>query len=161
MVSIREAQEADWPAIWALFQDVAAAGDVFAYDADTPEAVARKLWFESPAEPFVAERDGRILGTYYVRPNQPGRGAHVANAGYMVAAEARGQGIATALCGHSIETARRRGYRAMQFNFVVSTNLGAIRVWESCGFVVAGRLPGVFRHRTQGFVDALVFYRAL
>ena len=160
-MTIREAQVADWPAIWSLFQKVAAAGDVFAYDETTPEEVARKLWVEPPAEGFVAEEDGRILGTYFVRPNQPGRGAHVANAGYMVDAEARGQGLATALCEHSIETARRRGYRAMQFNFVVSTNESAIRVWEKCGFSAAGRLPGVFRHRTEGFVDAFVFHRAL
>jgi L-amino acid N-acyltransferase YncA len=160
-VRIREAEEADWPALFALFRAVAAAGDVFAYDETTPEAVARKLWVEPPAVAFVAERDGQVLGTYYVRPNQPGRGAHVANAGYIVAQEARGLGLATALCAHSIETARRLGYRAMQFNFVVSTNRSAIRVWEKCGFAVVGRLPGVFRHRTEGFVDALVFYRVL
>ena len=92
---------------------------------------------------------------------KPGRGAHVANAGYMVEAEARGQGLATALCEHSIDTARRRGYRAMQFNFVVGTNRSAIRVWERCGFAVVGRLPGVFQHRTEGLVDALVFHRGL
>jgi len=160
-VRVREAEETDWPALWSLFQAVAAAGDVFAYDEKTPEAVARKLWIEPPAVAFVAERDGRIFGTYFVRPNQPGRGAHVANAGYIVAPEARGLGIATTLCEHSIETARRQGYRAMQFNFVVSTNRSAIRVWEKCGFAVVGRLPGVFRHRTQGFVDALVFHRGL
>jgi L-amino acid N-acyltransferase YncA len=159
--TIREARDDDWPSLWALFQKVAAAGDVFAYDEATPEAVARELWVEPPAEGFVAEREGRILGTYFIRPNHPGRGAHVANAGYMVAAEARGQGLATALCEHSIANARRQGYRAMQFNFVVSTNLGAIRVWERCGFAVVGRLPGVFRHRTEGYVDALVFHRAL
>jgi len=161
MVTIREAQDADWPVLWALFQKVAAAGDVFAYDESTPESVARKLWVEPPAVAFVADQDGRILGTYFLRPNQPGRGAHVANAGYIVAAEARGLGIATTLCEHSIETGRRQGYRAMQFNFVVSTNRGAIRVWEKCGFAVVGRLPGVFQHRTQGFVDALVFHRSL
>jgi len=160
-VSVRGAREGDWPAVWALFQRVAAAGDVFAYDEDTTEAVARKLWFEPPAQPFVADLGGRTMGTYYVRPNQPGRGAHVANAGYMVDAEARGQGIASVLCEHSLETARRLGYRAMQFNFVVSTNLGALRVWEKHDFAVVGRLPGVFRHRTLGFVDALVLHRSL
>jgi len=160
-VSVRGAREGDWPAVWALFQRVAAAGDVFAYDEDTTEALARKLWFEPPAETFVADLGGRTVGTYYIRPNQPGRGGHVANAGYMVDAEARGQGIASALCAHSLETARRLGYRAMQFNFVVSTNLGALRVWEKHDFAVVGRLPGVFRHRTLGFVDALVLHRSL
>ncbi len=161
MLTIREATEADWPAIWEMFRRVAAAGDVFAYDADTPEEVARKLWVEPPARAFVAELDGRVAGTSYVRPNQPGRGAHVANAGYVVAADARGRGVATALCEHSLETARRLGFRAMQFNFVVSTNASALRVWEKCGFAVVGRLPGVFRHATLGFVDALVLHRDL
>jgi GNAT superfamily N-acetyltransferase len=159
--SFRAAHVGDWPAVWALFQSVAAAGDVFAYDEGTTEAVARKLWFEPPAQPFVADLGGRAVGTYYVRPNQPGRGAHVANAGYMVDADARGQGIASALCEHSLETARRLGYHAMQFNFVVSTNRSALRVWERHGFAVVGRLPGVFRHRNLGFVDALVLHRSL
>jgi len=161
MLTIREAAEADWPAIWEMFLHVAAAGDAFAYDADTPEEAARKLWFEPPARAFVAEQGGEVVGTYYVRPNQPGRGAHVANAGYMVAPGAQGKGVATALCEHSLETARRLGFRAMQFNFVVSTNAAAVRVWEKCGFTVVGRLPGAFRHDALGFVDALVFYRAL
>jgi L-amino acid N-acyltransferase YncA len=160
-LTIREAVEADWQAVWEMFRAVAAAGDAFAYDEDTPEAVARKLWFEPPARAFVAEDGWRVLGTYYVRPNQPGRGAHVANAGYMVAAEARGRGLASVLCGHSLETARRLGYRAMQFNFVVCTNAPALRVWERHGFAVVGRAPGAFRHAALGYVDALILYREL
>ncbi len=159
--TIREATDADWPAIWAMFRDVTAAGDSFAYDTDTPEAVARRLWAERPAATFVAEENGRVIGTYFLRPNQPGRGAHIANGGYMVVAEVRGRGLASALCGHSIETARRLGYRAMQFNFVVATNEAAVRAWERHGFAVVGRLPGAFRHATLGFVDALVMFREL
>jgi L-amino acid N-acyltransferase YncA len=158
---IRAATEADWPAIWAMFRQVAAAGDAFAYDTDTPESVARQLWFEPPARPFVAEFEGDLAGTYYVRPNQPGRGSHVANAGYLVAAAARGQGIASALCAHSIATARQHGYRAMQFNYVVSTNIPAIRVWEKHGFAVVGRVPQAFRHDSGSFVDVLIFHREL
>ena len=158
---IRPATPADWPAIWAMFQVVAAGGDVFAYDAETTEAVARKLWAEPPAVTFVADRDGAVIGTYFVRPNQPGRGDHVANAGYIVAAEARGQGLASALCAHSLDTARQLGFRAMQFNFVVCTNTAAVRVWEKHGFAVVGRLPAAFRHTALGLVDALVMYRAL
>ena len=160
-MTIREATEADWPAIWALFRAVTAAGDSFAYDETTPEAVARKLWFDLPAVCFVAEDDGRVVGTYYVRPNQPGRGDHVANGGYMVAAEARGRGLASMLCEHSLDTARRLGYRALQFNFVVATNAAAVRTWERHGFTVVGRLPGVFRHAELGDVDALVMFREL
>jgi ribosomal protein S18 acetylase RimI-like enzyme len=161
MLGIRAAAEADWPAIWEMFRQVAEAGDVFAYDADTPEGVARKLWFEPPAAAFVAEIEGRVVGTSYIRPNQPGRGSHVANAGYMVSPEARGQGIASALCGHSLEAARERGFRAMQFNFVVASNESALRVWQRHGFAVVGRLPGAFRHARLGFVDALVMFREL
>src|SRR5262245_55404036 len=105
--TIREATTADWPAIWAMFHEVIVAGDSFAYDADTPEEVARKLWAEPPAATYVAEANGQVIGTYFVRPNQPGRGAHVANGGYIVASEARGRGLASVLCEHSIETARR------------------------------------------------------
>ncbi len=159
--TLREATVADWPAIWALFREVIAAGESFAYDADTPEAVAKKLWAEPPAATFVAEENGQVIGTYYVRPNQPGRGAHVANGGYMVAPAARGRGLASAMCEHSIEMARRLGYRAMQFNFVVSTNEAAVRAWEKHGFVVVGRLPGAFHHATLGFVDALVMVKEL
>jgi ribosomal protein S18 acetylase RimI-like enzyme len=158
-LTIRPFADADWPAVWDLFRQVAAAGDVFAYDETTPEEVARKLWVEPPAAAFVADLDGHFAGTYYVRPNQPGRGAHVANAGYMVAAEFRGKGIAAAMCGHSLETARRLGFRAVQFNFVVATNAAAVRVWERQGFAVVGRLPGAFRHAERGYVDALVMFR--
>jgi GNAT superfamily N-acetyltransferase len=142
-----------------MFREVTAAGDSFAYDADTPEEVARKLWAEPPAVAFVAEDGGVVLGTYFLRPNQPGRGSHVANAGYMVAAAARGRGLASLLCGHSVETARRLGYAAMQFNYVVSTNAAAVRAWEKHGFAVVGRVPRAFRHAELGFVDVLVMHR--
>ena len=161
MVTIRPAVAADWPIIWALFRDAAASGDVFAYDEHTTEETARKLWFEPPAVCFVAELDGRIVGTYYVRPNQPGRGGHVANGGYIVAAAARGRGLAQVLCEHSLDTARRLGFTAMQFNYVVATNTSAVRTWEKCGFTVVGRLPGAFRHRELGAVDVLVMFREL
>jgi L-amino acid N-acyltransferase YncA len=160
-VAIRPATEADWPAIWAMFRAVTAGGDVFAYDTDTPEAVARKLWFDPPARGFVAEDGGAILGTYFLRPNQPGRGDHVANGGYMVAESARGRGLATRMCEHSLETAARLGYRAMQFNFVVSSNEAAVRTWTKHGFEVIATLPAAFRHATLGFVDAFIMHRKL
>lgn len=161
MITIRSATPTDWPHIWALFQGVAANGDVFAYDESTTEDVARKLWFDSPAVCFVAEVEGEFAGTYYVRPNQPGRGNHVANAGYMVNPAFRGRGLSVAMCEHSLTTAKQLGFTAMQFNFVVSTNAAAVRAWEKCGFVIVGRLPGAFRHRELGLVDALVMYREL
>lgn len=160
-MTIREATSADWPRVWALFRLAAARGDVFAYDDATTEETARKLWFDPPAVCFVCEVDGAFAGTYYVRPNQPGRGGHVANAGYLVEPAFRGRGLAVALCEHSLETARARGFTAMQFNFVVSTNAAAVRAWERCGFAVIGRVPRAFRHAELGLVDALVMYRDL
>ncbi|MCI0704099.1 MAG: GNAT family N-acetyltransferase [Planctomycetia bacterium] len=159
--TIRSATEADWPAIWALFRSAAESGDVFAYDESTSEETARKLWFESPAVCFVVEVEGKFAGTYYVRPNQPGRGDHVANAGYMVAPEFRGLGLSVALCEHSVEVARKLGFCAMQFNFVVSTNESAVRAWQKCCFAVVGRLSGAFRHKQLGLVDVFVMYRTL
>jgi RimJ/RimL family protein N-acetyltransferase len=161
MLTIRPHEERDWPSVWSLFRAVCASGEVFAYDDTCSEATARALWVESPSRGFVAYTGERFVGTYFVRPNQPGRGSHVANGGYMVAPDAAGQGVATAMCLHSIEAARELGFRAMQFNFVVSTNLPAIRVWEKCGFAVVGRLPGAYLHREAGYVDALVYFRHL
>lgn len=159
--SIRPAADADWPLIWALFRRAAESGEVFAYDEYTTEETARKLWFDAPATAFVCEVDGTFAGTYYVRPNQPGRGAHVANAGYMVELAFRGRGLAASMCEHSLGTARERGFTAMQFNFVVSTNAAAVRAWQKCGFAVAATLPGAYRHRDSGFVDVFVMWRAL
>lgn len=161
MTLFREATEADWPRVWALFRLAAAGGDVFAYDETTSEETARKLWFDPPAVCFVCEVEGAFAGTYYVRPNQPGRGGHVANAGYLVEPALRGRGLAGAMCRHSLEAARARGFTAMQFNFVVGTNAAAVRVWEKCGFAVVGCLPGAYRHKDLGFVDVLVMHRAL
>lgn len=161
MTTIRPATEADWPSVWELFQAVAASGDVFSYDETTSEDTARKLWFDAPAICYIAEVDGAFAGTYYVRPNQPGRGNHVANAGYMVHPAFRGRGLATLMCEHSLETARSAGFAAMQFNFIVSTNVAAFRAWERVGFAVVGRLPNAYRHRELGLVDALVMFRAL
>ncbi len=160
-VTIRPATEADWPAIWSMFQAVASAGDAFAYDENTPESVARHLWFDPPSRAYVAELASEIVGTYFIRPNQPGRGKHVANAGYIVGPQARGKGLAVAMCIHSLDVARQLGYRAMQFNYVVSSNTGAVRAWEKCGFEIVGRLPSAFQHRELGSVDVFVMYRQL
>jgi L-amino acid N-acyltransferase YncA len=112
-------------------------------------------------EVFVAEEAGSILGTYYMRPNQAGGGRHVCNCGYVTAADATGRGVARLMCEHSMATARAHGYRAMQFNFVVSTNQRAISLWQKMGFDVVGTLPGAFRHPTHGYVEAFVMYQLL
>jgi ribosomal protein S18 acetylase RimI-like enzyme len=125
------------------------------------EAQALAYWSRSDHETFVAEADGEVVGTYYLRPNQAGGGKHVCNCGYVTSATATGRGVARAMCEHSLEQARRRGYRAMQFNFVVSSNRRAVALWKSMGFYVVGRLPGAFEHPALGYVDALVMFRAL
>lgn len=125
------------------------------------EAAALAYWMGSDKETFVAEDAGEIVGTYYIRPNQGGGGRHVCNCGYITSPAATGRGIASRMCEHSLDQARERHYRAMQFNFVVSTNTGAIRLWQRMGFDIVGRLPEAFHHPSKGFVDALVMFRAL
>lgn len=160
-MQIRSATPADAAAIWTIIGPTIRAGDTYALDRDMGEEQALAYWFGADKEVFVAEVEGAVLGTYYLRANQAGGGAHVCNCGYMTAAAAAGRGIARAMCDHSVERARARGFRAMQFNFVVSSNDRAVRLWQRLGFEVAGRLPGAFDHPAHGFVDALVLYRTL
>jgi RimJ/RimL family protein N-acetyltransferase len=162
MITIRRFASADWPAVWPILHATFQAGDTYAFEPQSSEAQMRHAWVELPAATYVAcADDGRILGTYYLKPNQPGLGSHVCNCGYVVAAAARGQGIATAMCEHSQREARASGFRAMQFNLVVSTNTRAIRLWQRLGYAIAGNLPGAFRHSRLGYVDALVMYKSL
>jgi ribosomal protein S18 acetylase RimI-like enzyme len=159
---IRTYQETDWPAVWPILHTTFRAGDTYSFDPEITEAESHKVWIELPAATFVAgSPEGRILGTYFIKPNQPGLGSHVCNCGYVVAPEAQGQGIATDLCEHSQDEAVLMGFRAMQFNFVVATNERAIRLWQRLGFDVVGRLPGAFRHQSLGFVDALIMFKQL
>jgi ribosomal protein S18 acetylase RimI-like enzyme len=158
---IRPASPQDRFAIWSIIEPVIRAGDTYALDSDMSEDDAISYWMGSDKETFVAEEDGAILGTYYMRPNQAGGGKHICNCGYMTSAHATGRGVARQMCLHSLDHARRRGYRGVQFNFVVSTNERAVRLWQSLGFEVVGRLPLAFNHPTQGYVDALVMFQPL
>ncbi len=158
---IRSAQASDAPAIAAIIVPTFREGSTYTIDPDISEADALAYWLAAEKETFVAESEGVVLGTYYMRPNQAGGGRHVCNCGYVTSAAATGRGVARAMCLHSLDHARSRGYRAMQFNFVVSTNDRAVNLWLSLGFEVVGRLPGAFRHPKNGFVDALVMYRLL
>lgn len=160
-LTVRPATWDDWDAIWEIFHDVVRTGDTYAYPPDTSRADALASWVGAARGTYVAEADGRVLGTYFIKTNQPGQGAHVCNAGYMVGAHARGRGVGEAMCRHSLTEARRLGYDAMQYNLVVATNEGAIRLWKRMGFEEIGRLPGAFRHPVDGRVDALVLYREL
>jgi ribosomal protein S18 acetylase RimI-like enzyme len=160
-MQIRPALQDDRDAIWRILEPTIRAGETYALPRGMSEAEALAYWMGPDRETFVAEEGGSIVGTYYLRANQPGGGAHVANCGYVTATDARGRGVARGMCTHSLHAARERGYRAMQFNFVIATNEPAIGLWQSLGFEIVGRLPGAFLHPSLGYVDALVLFRAL
>jgi L-amino acid N-acyltransferase YncA len=161
MIQIRKAEARDAPAILEIILPIIREGATYAIDSDISEADALTYWMGPDKETFVAEEDGVVLGTYFMRPNQAGGGRHVCNCGYMTRTSASGRGVARSMCKHSLAHASTCGYRAMQFNFVVSTNERAVRLWESFGFETVGRLPGAFQHPALGFVDALVMHRWL
>ena len=185
MIKIRPATDADHDAIWKIFHEIVAAGDTYAFDPKMSREEALAYWFRSGTRTYVAElhrqsvgeavgfpgtatpsptrgmKDQVIVGTYILRPNQSGGGSHVSNAAFMVARDSKGLGVGRAMAEHCLSEARRIGFRAMQFNFVVSTNTLAIRLWQQLGFQVVGTLPGAFRHPQKGYVDVYVMYRSL
>jgi L-amino acid N-acyltransferase YncA len=161
VIKIRPAIESDRDAIWTIFHDVIASADTYAFDPQMPRQDALAYWFRSDTHTYVAESDGRVVGTYILRANQLGPGSHVANAAFMVAPNAQGQGVGRAMGEHCLNEARRLGFRAMQFNFVVSTNKSAIRLWQQLGFKIVGTLPDAFRHPGRGYVGVHVMFRSL
>ena len=161
-MTIRPYQDQDWPSVWRIIKPVFRSGETYAFSPDITEEQASLVWIEKPEITFVAVgSDEEILGTYYIKPNQPTLGAHVCNCGYIVAEQARGRGIASEMCEHSQREAATRGYRAMQYNLVVSTNDIAVQLWEKHGFDIIGTLPESFRHASLGYVDAHVMYKQL
>jgi ribosomal protein S18 acetylase RimI-like enzyme len=158
---LREIGADEFPRAWPVFHAVVATGDTYSYPPDLSMEQARDWWTTPPSRCFIAERNGEVLGCYMLRPNQPGLGDHVANAGYMVAPAARGQGIAGLMCEHSMQQARAAGFTAMQYNFVVSTNTAAVRLWQRHGFQIVGQVPGAFRHAVLGPTDIYVMHRHL
>ena len=161
MLIVRRAGSADDAAIWAVLEPVIRAGETYTLPRDWDQQQTLTFWSSPGHTVFVAEEDGHILGTYFLRANQMGGGSHVANCGYVSAIWAPGRGVARAMCAHSLEYAKRAGFRAMQFNFVLSSNERAVRLWQSFGFAIVGRLPGAFLHPHLGYVDALVMHRPL
>jgi ribosomal protein S18 acetylase RimI-like enzyme len=158
---IRAVTEEDANSIWAVIEPTIRAGETYALPRDMTKDEALAYWMAPDRSTFAAVDHEQVLGTYYLRPNQAGGGDHIANCGYISASEARGRGVARQMCEHSLNYARSCGFKGMQFNFVVSTNAPAIRLWTSLGFEIAGRLPLAFRHPSLGYVDALVMFRAL
>ena len=161
-LTIRAITDADWPAVWPILHATFAAGETYTYPRDSSEQDIRRTWTEVPRATYVACNENQeILGTYFLKPNQTGGGSHVCNCGYVVAAATQGKGVAAAMCEHSQVEAVRLGFRAMQFNFVVSTNERAVALWQRLGFAIVGRLPGAFLHPTLGYVDAFVMFKTL
>jgi ribosomal protein S18 acetylase RimI-like enzyme len=158
-LAIHPATESDRDAIWEILEPMIRKGETYTLPRDMSKQQALEYWFAADKETFVWKENGKVLGTYFLKANQQGGGAHVANCGYVTAPSAQGRGIARQMCLHSLERAKERGFRAMQFNFVVSTNERALKLWVDLGFEVVGRLPLAFEHPTLGFVDALVMYR--
>jgi len=159
---IRLFEDNDWPVLWAILEPIFRAGETYAIACDIDAPAARRYWVEQPAATYIAcDAQGTILGSYFIKANQPGPGDHVANCGYIVGPAARGRGVAGTLCEHSQRAAVALGFSAMQYNCVVATNHGAIRLWQKHGFNVVGTLPGVFRHPREGYVDAYVMHKRL
>lgn len=158
---VRPASEQDAGFIWGVIEPAIRAGETLMLPSGMSEADALGYWRSPSHEVFVADVNGTVLGTYYLRANHRGGGAHVANCGYATAPSAAGRGVARAMCAHSLDQARERGFRSMQFNCVVSSNERAVRLWRSFGFDIVGRLPGAFAHPERGMVDALVMFRHL
>ncbi|MGB9473704.1 MAG: N-acetyltransferase [Candidatus Udaeobacter sp.] len=160
-MKIRPATHPDRDAIWEIFHEIVSAGDTYAFDPNLSREEALQYWCGKNTRVYVAETGGQVVGTYILRPNQSGGGSHVANAAFMVAPDAQGQRVGHAMAEHCLIEARRFGFRAMQFNFVISTNASAVRLWQKLGFKIVGTLPGAFRHTEKGYVDVYVMYRSL
>jgi ribosomal protein S18 acetylase RimI-like enzyme len=160
-LGIFPATDSDRDAIWAILEPMIRCGETYTLPRDLSKQQALDYWFDEEKEIFVCKANGEVLGTYFLKANQQGGGGHVANCGYVTAASAQGRGIARRMCLHSLERARERGFRAMQFNFVVSTNERAVKLWSDLGFEIVGRLPLAFEHPVFGFVDALVMFRPI
>ncbi len=159
MIAIRKAADCDFDEIWSILQEVFSKGDTYVFSPDMQKEEARIVWLEVPVATYVALKNDQIVGTYFIKPNQPGLGSHICNAGYVVETNARGEGIGKVMCEHSLNEAKLMGFKGMQYNFVVSTNLAAIKLWEKCGFSKVGVLRNAYNHKEKGFVDAYIMYQ--
>lgn len=158
---IREATLDDYDAIWKIFEAVIKTGDTYPFSPDTPKSSLTNYWFASNMNSYVLEHEGKIIGTYMIKPNQLDLGSHIANCSYMVSTDARGKGAGKLLCEHSIKQGKQLGYKALQFNLVVSTNHTAVKLWQQCGLKIIGTIPEAFNHQKLGYVDAYVMYKKL
>ena len=161
MIEIRKAIESDKPAVWAIIEKVIAGGDTYVFAPGTPEAEMMSYWFAEDKHNYVAVSDGEVVGSFWLKANQPGLGSHVGNAAYMVSPDVKRQGIGRQMAEYSIGEASRLGFKAMQFNFVVKSNAGAVKLWQDVGFEIIGEIPDAFAHSVQGMTNAYIMYRRL
>ena len=161
MTKIRSAVTPDKAAVWEIIRAVIAGGDTYVFDPDTSEDEMLAYWFSPEKFVYVAEEDGEILGTYWIKANQPGLGSHVGNGAYMVSPNSKGKGIGRMMAEHSLEEAKRLGFKAIQFNFVVKSNEVAVRLWQKVGFEIIGEIPDAFDHSRNGLTSAYIMYRKL
>ena len=161
MLEIRRVIEKDKPQVWAIIKEVISTGDTYVYAPDSPEERMTDYWFSADKKTYVALDENEIVGTFFLKDNQPDLGSHIANAGYMVSPEARGKRVGKQMAEFSLLEAKRLGYRAMQFNFVVKTNEIAVRLWQSLGFEIIGEIPEAFNHAEKGYINAYIMYKKL
>ncbi|MEP6788706.1 MAG: GNAT family N-acetyltransferase [Acidobacteriota bacterium] len=161
MAEIRKAEVNDKPAVWQIIKAVIAGGDTYVYPPDSTEDEMTAYWFSPERHTYVADLDGEVVGTFWLKPNQPGLGSHVANAAYMVSPQASGKGIGRQMAEFSLDEARKLGFSAMQFNFVVKSNTVAVKLWQSIGFEIIGEIPDAFNHSRNGLTNAYIMYRKL
>lgn len=160
-MNIRKATETDIDQVWKIFSKVIETGDTYVFRPSTPKSDLKKYWFADYMETYVIEENGQILGTYIIKPNQIDLGNHIANCSYMVSPNAQGKGIGRKLCEHSLKIAKENSFEGIQFNIVVSTNKGAVNLWEKYGFEIIGTTPKGFRHSVLGLVDTYIMYKDL
>ena len=161
MLEIRKAVEADKQQIWEIIQSVIKTGDTYPFAPDSLREKMFDFWFPAEKYTYVAVSENKIVGTFFLKANQPDLGSHIANAGYMVAPKAKGKGIGRKMAEFSLAEARKLGYRAMQFNFVVKSNQIAVKLWQNLGFEIIGEIPEAIQHRENGLTNALIMYRKL
>ena len=161
MLKIRKAVASDWEAIWPIFHAVVAGGDTYVYAPETTQEQAFPLWMSAGFSTYVAQEGESVVGTYLLKPNQPGLGSHICNAAFMVKPGQSGRGVGRAMGLHALNEAKAAGYLAMQFNFVVSTNERAVALWKSLGFTIIGTIPAAYRHRHLALVDAYIMHKFL
>jgi len=161
MFEIRKAANQDKPAVWQIIKSVISGGDTYVFSPDSTEEEMTTYWFSAEKHVYVAELDGEIVGTMWLKANQPGLGSHVGNAAYMVSPNAKGKGVGRKMAEFSIEEARRLGFKSIQFNIVVKSNENAVKLWQSVGFEIIGEIPDAFNHSKNGMTNAYIMYRKL